>query len=199
MASSEPPFLSSPPSSTEDLQQWLIDIPQTLESLVSSDTTLPICIFKLHETRTSEKPDAYVPQHIGLGPIHHFRTDIYNKQEKLKLVTANKIVRCYITSEFEKIVQESLIDLVPVAEYCYDLPFDIEKDVLAWVFAIDALVVLDVLSKVSNGHRTEYLEDVMMVENQIPLVILVNLLNALDEHLHSDPDKMFLTTIAFKV
>ncbi|KAI3750889.1 hypothetical protein L2E82_21784 [Cichorium intybus] len=194
MASSDqPPFLSSPPSSTEDLEQWLIDIPQTLESLLYSETTLPICIFKLQETRTSEKPDAYVPQHIGLGPIHHFRTDIYSKQEKLKLVKANKIIRNYITSEFEKIVQESLIDLVPVAEYCYDLQFDIENDVLAWVFAIDAVVVLGILSTVSDGHRTEYLEDVMMVENQIPLVVLVNLLNALDEHLDGGgPDLTYL-------
>ncbi|KAI3709369.1 hypothetical protein L2E82_39130 [Cichorium intybus] len=195
MASSEPPFLYSPPSSTEDLQQWLIDIPQALQSLLSSDTTLPVCIFKLPETRTSEKPDAYLPQHIGLGPIHHFRTDIYSKQEKLKLVTANIILKPYITSEFEKIVQESLIDLAPVAEYCYDLPFDIENDVLAWVFAIDALVVVDVLSKVRDGRRTEYLEDVIMVENQIPLVILVKLLSALNEHLTGDLDDLFLTNL----
>ncbi|KAI3709366.1 hypothetical protein L2E82_39126 [Cichorium intybus] len=35
----------------------------------------------------------------------------------------------------------------------------------------------------------------MMVENQIPLVILVNLLNPLDGHLTRDPDKLFLTNL----
>ena len=92
-------------------------------------------------------------------------------------------------------MQESLVNLVPVAEYCYDLPFDIKNDVLAWVFAIDAVVLLDVLSKVRDGRSTEYLEDVMMVENQIPLVILVELLNALDRKSTGDPDTMFLTNL----
>ncbi|CAH1449152.1 unnamed protein product [Lactuca virosa] len=195
MASSDFLFLSSPPSSTEDLQQWRKDITKALQNLLSSNTTLPICIFKLPEPLTSEKPDSYVPQHIGLGPIHHFRTDLYSKQEKLKIVTANIILKpCNITTEFEKIVQESLINIVPVAEYCYDLPFDIDDDVLACVFAIDALVLLDVLSKVRDGRSTAYMEDIMMLENQIPLVILVELLNALDVST-GDSANLFLTNL----
>ncbi|KAL4564075.1 hypothetical protein LXL04_028125 [Taraxacum kok-saghyz] len=73
------------------------------------------------------------------------------------------------------------------------MPFSISSTIFVGATTIMDMVLLDVLSKVRDGRSTEYLEDVMMVENQIPLVILVELLNALDRKSTGDPDTMFLT------
>ncbi|MDV2888033.1 hypothetical protein RYX45_22990, partial [Alkalihalophilus pseudofirmus] len=56
--------------------------------------------------------------------------------------------------------------------------FDKADDTFAWVFSLDGLFLLDVLSKVTGGS-SEYFEDVMMVENQIPLEMLLRLHGAL--------------------
>ncbi|KAI3701529.1 hypothetical protein L6452_26685 [Arctium lappa] len=182
MSSSTAPLLSSP-SSIKDLQQqqqqWVNHITKTFENYLHIDTNLPICIFHLPETLTTQKPDSYIPQHIGLGPIHHFQTELYTKQEQLKLITARTILKSHkITSEFEQKILVILHKVVPEARCCYDLYFDnIDDNTLAWVFALDGLFLLDVLSKESSSDST--FKDVMMVENQIPLVVLVELMNAL--------------------
>ncbi|KAJ9551021.1 hypothetical protein OSB04_015066 [Centaurea solstitialis] len=128
------------------------------------------------------KPTILSSQHIGLGPFHHFRTELYNKQEQLKLITSRTLLKPYkITSEFEQAVTLTLINkAIPQARLCYELQFDIDDETLAWVFAIDALFLLDVLSKASPSESS--LKDVMMVENQIPLVVLVQLMDALSTY-----------------
>ncbi|XP_024980958.1 putative UPF0481 protein At3g02645 [Cynara cardunculus var. scolymus] len=178
--SSTTPLLSSP-SSITDLQQWVNHINKTFENYLQVDTNLPICIFQLPEAITTDKPESYVPQHIALGPIHHFRTELYSKQEQLKLITARTVLKPYnITSKFDQAVLVTLRKVVPEARCCYDLYFDIDDNTLAWVFALDGLFLLDVLSKeTEEGSSMSTFKDVMMVENQIPLVVLVGLMNAL--------------------
>ncbi|KAD6454481.1 hypothetical protein E3N88_09187 [Mikania micrantha] len=146
------PLLCSPPSSTKDLQQhWLNNSSQAFINHLHANTNLPICIFQIPETLTSQKPDHYIPQRME--------------------------VRCG-----------------------YELYFDITDECLAWVFIVDALFLLDVLSKVADGdsHSLESLEDVIMLENQIPLVILVQLLNDLHERSNGDFDDSFLSNLLVK-
>ncbi|KAJ0524704.1 hypothetical protein HanHA300_Chr09g0303581 [Helianthus annuus] len=204
MASSTPPLLSSPPSSIQDLQQyWLPNSTQTLINHLHLTTNLQTSIFHLPETLTSENQNSYIPNHIGLGPIHHFSTNLYSKQTQLKIITTKTILKPYkISQEFIKVVHKKVTDIVPAARCCYDLYFNVSDDTLAWVFVLDALFLLDILLKVSDGTDDAVpsgtLEDVMMVENQIPLVVLVELLNAVHQHSDEEVDDFDLVNLLVK-
>ncbi|KAJ9551022.1 hypothetical protein OSB04_015067 [Centaurea solstitialis] len=199
MVPSTSPLLSTSPSSIEDLQQWADRFSKTFENHLLVDTDLPVCIFQVPETITTENPESYVPKHIGLGPIHHFQTELY-KQEQRKLMIAKTVLKPYrISSDFAKIVVEILKQLVPEVRCCYDLYFDIGDDDLAWVFALDGLFLLDVISKVSEGDSLESFEDVVMLENQIPLVVLVELRTALEEHLSGHCNNSFLSNLLVRI
>nr|XP_043629719.1 putative UPF0481 protein At3g02645 [Erigeron canadensis] len=196
-------FISHIPSSSstiEDPQKWVNRISKTFESHILVDTDLPICIFQVPKTLTTEKQESYVPQFIGLGPIHHFHTERYSNQEQLKLMTSKTMLAPYkITSDFTKIVIENLIQLIPELRCCYDLYFDVNDDTLAWVFAIDGLFMIDVLSKVSNGDSLESFEDILMVENQIPLIVLIEVRTAIEEHVSGDCNNSFLSNLLIKI
>ncbi|KAK1418442.1 hypothetical protein QVD17_27587 [Tagetes erecta] len=184
-SSSTTPFVSSSTSSINDLQQhsWLNNSTQIFTNHLQLNTSLPVCIFHLPETLTSQKPSSYTPNHIGLGPIHHFRTNLYTKQEQLKLTATKTTLQPYnITPQFLKTLHQKLIHLVPLIRCCYDLYFDVNDECLAWVFVLDSLFLLDLLSQVAKGCVLETLDDVIMLENQIPRVVMDQLLNTLQQY-----------------
>ncbi|CAH1449153.1 unnamed protein product [Lactuca virosa] len=194
----EPPLLCTSPASVEDVQKWVDHIPRTLQSQLSAGTILPVSIFKLPDSRIADNPNSYLPEEIGLGPIHHFRSDLYNR-EQVKLVTAQEVLKPYnITSEYETIVKERLIPLVTIARSCYDINFDIGNTPLAWVYSIDIVVLLDILMKITEGKPSEFLEDVTKLENQIPLVMIMELLSALNQNLSGTSDNPFLENLFLK-
>ncbi|XP_076935946.1 putative UPF0481 protein At3g02645 [Bidens hawaiensis] len=199
-STSTTPLLSSPPSTITDLQQyWLNNSTNTFINHLNTNTNLQTCIFQLPETLTSEKPDSYIPNHIGLGPIQHFRTDLYTKQEQLKLTTSKTFLEpCNVTPEFHKTLHNKLTELVPQVRCCYDLYFNTSDECLSWVFVVDAIFLLDVILKVSMGGLFEHLEDIIMVENQIPLVILSQLINTIKQHSNEEFDDLDLAHLLVK-
>ncbi|KAK9076756.1 hypothetical protein SSX86_005090 [Deinandra increscens subsp. villosa] len=180
------PFSSS--SSIQDPQQyWVNRISKTFQTHLLVDTDLPICIFHVPETLITENRESYLPQCIGLGPLHHFHTDLYSTQEQLKLTTAKTVLAPYkIAPDFEKTVIENLKQLVPEVRCCYDSYLDVDDDTLAWVFALDGVFLIDFITKVAEGKYSlddQSFEDIVMVENQIPLIVLIEIHIALEEHL----------------
>ncbi|GMN33609.1 hypothetical protein TIFTF001_048273 [Ficus carica] len=73
----------------------------------------PISIFRVPTSLSSSKPEAYVPQLVGLGPYHHFRpkvqqTQTYKLVEIFGLLCCHGISRDYLVqSEFLSKVVES--------------------------------------------------------------------------------------------
>ncbi|KAF5812866.1 hypothetical protein HanRHA438_Chr03g0102801 [Helianthus annuus] len=193
------PSISSSPSSIDN-PQWVFRISKTFETHLQVDTDLPICIFQVPETLITENRESYVPKCIGLGPIHHFHTDLYSNQEQLKLATAKTALTPYkIASHFEKTVIENLKQLVPEVRCCYDSYFDVDDDMLAWVFAIDGVFLIDILSKVSEGNSLETFEDIVKVENQIPLLVLIETRSVLDKHLSGHCNNSFLSNMMVRI
>ncbi|GMP60344.1 hypothetical protein CsSME_00023247 [Camellia sinensis var. sinensis] len=71
-------------------QRWINKVSKILqhhEVMVQID--LPVSIFRVPATISTFKPKAYVPQLIGLGPYHHFHSELY-EMEKYKLVAATR-------------------------------------------------------------------------------------------------------------
>ncbi|KAI3754413.1 hypothetical protein L1987_54196 [Smallanthus sonchifolius] len=186
------------PSSIEPSHQWVIRISKTFETHLLVDTDLPICIFHVPETLINENRESFVPKRIGLGPIHHFHTELYSNQEQLKLTTSKTVLTPYKTaSHFTKTVIENLKQLVPEVRCCYDSYFDVDDDTLAWVFALDGVFLIDMLSKLSEQDSLESFEDIVMVENQIPLIVLIEIRTALEEHISGHCNNTFLANLLF--
>ncbi|KAK1437427.1 hypothetical protein QVD17_03218 [Tagetes erecta] len=194
------PSITPSSSSIEDQHQWVIRISKTFETHLQVDTDLPICIFQVPESLITENRESYVPKSIGLGPLHHFHTNFYTNQEQIKLFTAKIFLTPYkIASDFTQVVVENLKQLVPEARCCYDLYFDVDDDMLAWVFALDGVFLIDMLTKVSEGNALECFEDIVMLENQIPIIVLTEIRTALEEHVSGHCNNSFLSNLIVKI
>ncbi|MFS7992441.1 hypothetical protein Hanom_Chr12g01082261 [Helianthus anomalus] len=68
MASIDPSLISDP-----EEQKWVVEIRKILNPQLQIDVETPsVSLFRVPETITTKKPEAYEPQQIGLGLIHHF-------------------------------------------------------------------------------------------------------------------------------
>nr|XP_043626686.1 putative UPF0481 protein At3g02645 [Erigeron canadensis] len=103
----------------------------------------PVSIFQTPESMKTQKPEAYEPQHIGLGPIHHFRPIPYKKTEQEKLAAVHWIVQCFKIKDFKIAILDQVQKLVPSVRASYDMFLQDDNVVLAWIFAIDSLFLLD--------------------------------------------------------
>ncbi|XP_057501646.1 putative UPF0481 protein At3g02645 [Actinidia eriantha] len=172
-------------SSTSE-ERWITQISKILEKEVRVDINHPVFIFRVPATLSVYKPEAYVPQLIGLGPYHHFQPELY-EMERCKLAAASRLQKQFNSLEFKYLVAKlNLIEQYVRA--CYHKYLDIEGDTLAWIMAIDGLFLLDFFS---NSTTTAYLVDstgrklahgsvigdIMMLENQIPIFVLSEILS----------------------
>ncbi|GMP60337.1 hypothetical protein CsSME_00023240 [Camellia sinensis var. sinensis] len=166
--------------SSEGEQRWI------------SQIDLPVSIFRVPTTISAFKPEAYIPQLMGLGPYHHFRSELY-EMERYKLAAASRLQKQFKSLEFKQLV-EKLAKFEHKVRACYHKYLDVECDTLAWIMAIDGLFLLDFLQNYlihakenisststtahlvdSSGRKLAHgsiLGDIMMLENQIPIFVL---------------------------
>ncbi|THG18879.1 putative UPF0481 protein At3g02645 [Camellia sinensis] len=180
--------------SSDGEQRWINQVSKILqhhEVMVQID--LPVSIFRVPATISAFKPEAYVPQLIGLGPYHHFRSELY-EMERYKLAAAARHQSQFKSLEFKQLVNQ-LIEHEHRVRACYHMYLDVEGETLAWIMAIDGLFLLDFLhnyhihmkeNSVSSSATTAHLVDstgrklahgtvlgdIMMLENQIPIFLL---------------------------
>ncbi|KAJ0701702.1 hypothetical protein HanOQP8_Chr10g0382241 [Helianthus annuus] len=170
------PLLLNPNSGGK---QWVDQISETLktQTAITIDTP-PVSVFEIPRPLKEEKLEAYVPQRVGLGPIHHFRPELYHKMEQNKLTAVKRVLKPHQIHDCEHIV-EKVKKIVPLIRDCYDLYNDADDNMLAWLFTIDGMFLIDRLHAYSNhGHVTEA-NDLIMLENQIPLIVLKEIQKAL--------------------
>ena len=173
-------------------KQWVDQISKTLKTqLAFTVDTPPVNIFKVPKTRKQEKPEAYSPQRIGLGPLYHFQHELYQKMEQNKLLAAQSVLKPNQISDSEDQVIKKVKEIIPVISTCYDFYLDRDDDSLAWLFAIDGLFLLHQLNAyLINGDAIEA-KDLFMLENQIPLIVLKEIQNALlINNAHSNEDHL---------
>ncbi|KAL8492901.1 hypothetical protein ACS0TY_024192 [Phlomoides rotata] len=166
-------------SSVESEKRWVLTMdkifpqPQNIldnKHILNIDFDTPACsVFRVPKNLTEEKPEAYAPHHLGLGPYHHLRPDLY-KTHHLKL----SAIRNYLSPEKLqnfRLVVEALIPLDPIIRASYDHYLDLDIETLAWMLAIDALYLLQFLKNYPRGGKN-LAGDIMMLENQIPVFLL---------------------------
>ncbi|KAL3831152.1 hypothetical protein ACJIZ3_019954 [Penstemon smallii] len=104
-------------SSTSE-ERWVLEMEKNFKDDIDFNK-VPTCVFRVPKTLTEEKPEAYTPKHIGLGPYHHFAPDFYLKQKQ-------KLAALFIRAS-------------------YDDYLDLDIRTLAWIMCIDGLFLLQYL------------------------------------------------------
>ncbi|KAM0067060.1 hypothetical protein Hdeb2414_s0002g00056441 [Helianthus debilis subsp. tardiflorus] len=169
--------------------QWIYDIDLIINNKFENEAEpSSISLFQVPETLTKKKPEAYEPQQIGLGPLHHFRPQPYKKMEQKKLDVLQKVTKNKETKE-EVLVYVG--KLVPMVRSCYDMFLQHNDGALALSFVIDGLFLRNLFNtyNYSRDHRSELpkvgpmerlvAQDLLMVENQIPFMVLEEIDKAL--------------------
>ncbi|KAJ0800005.1 hypothetical protein HanPI659440_Chr03g0097961 [Helianthus annuus] len=162
-------------------KRWVDQISKNFNEEVGIDVShVPVCVFNVPKSISRFKPEAYVPQAIALGPYHHFETHLY-QMERYKVAVVKAFLNPNQVHSFEPLVIDKLKRAEPLIRACYHKYLDLNGDMLAWIFAIDGLFLLDLfkhygemeqfIPKKLMKYETLY-RDMMVLENQIPMVIL---------------------------
>lgn len=187
------------------LNQWVIEI------FKSEDIDFPICVFKVPNSLRAAKPEAYLPQVVGLGLLHHQRLELESMQ-MYKLGVAKNIHKGFGGFDLEIFIQ-GLLKLVPSVRACYQMYLKANDLEIACAMAIDSLFLLELLCYYGIGKDTlaksdilcrlvdtagtrlaqdGILRDTMMLENQIPIIVLKNILLAECAHFASKKDNSLI-------
>ncbi|KAL4561802.1 hypothetical protein LXL04_033976 [Taraxacum kok-saghyz] len=186
------------PQTAED--GWSDQIKNILIKQLKTIQEIPqVSIFLVPEIIKKHKPEAYEPQQIGLGPNYHFKPWAYKKMEQRKLTTVRRILQYCNIGDFEKEVLKNVFDRICDIRGCYDMFMQDEDHFLALIFTIDGLFLLyhfhSYKSREDNGESYEFqqkstesedhaisveadtrrrllAQDLMMLENQIPFMVL---------------------------
>ncbi|KAK9054312.1 hypothetical protein SSX86_025390 [Deinandra increscens subsp. villosa] len=102
-------------------QTWVDQMRKTLKSQIAvAIDTPPLSIFSIPQSLKDEKPAAYVPKRIGLGPKHHFQTKLYQNMQQNKLTAIKRVVKPHQIPDLEDQVAEKIKQIIPVVFACYD-------------------------------------------------------------------------------
>ena len=158
------------------------------------DTDIPISIFKVPNSLTEATPDAYVPKLVGLGPFHHMRSELQEKQI-YKVMEARRFHKGFNKVKFSILVEHLKEIAGPSVRASYSMYLEMTDDVLACIMTIDGLFLFDLLScyiskNLDNLARANSsflshvdaadtilaqettVRDAMLLENQIPIRVL---------------------------
>lgn len=151
-----------------------IDTYFSRDHVVEIDLEATRCVFRLPKTTTQTNPDAYAPRRLGLGPYHHLRPDFY-KMQLHKIAHVRRFLGPEKLDAFKEVVAD-LVKHEPIVRACYDEFLDFDIKTLATILAVDALYLLQFLDASKNGEISDEMvenlaADILMVENQIPVVL----------------------------
>ncbi|CAL1399965.1 unnamed protein product [Linum trigynum] len=176
---------------------------EDIVDLEDSDDELTVRIFNVPKPLLSTHPDSYTPQQVAIGPYHHHRPELH-EAARHKHSSARRLQRqLQPPVRFPHIV-ERLMKLGARIRDCYHKYLDFSDETLAWMMAIDGSLLLELLrgppetqerlttedhdvqhhgrsvgsmlTVVKSGQNSGMIRDVMMLENQIPMIVLRKIL-----------------------
>lgn len=178
-------------------QQWVKQVQRTLATELEEKIEVPVTIFAIPKQLMVIDPDSYTPQKVAIGPYHQLRLDLYETQ-RYKVVAAKRNQKDLNGMKLKEFVNR-LLEYELQIRANYHRPLNCGSDALAWMMAIDACFVLEFLQvcgfkkgKVLIKDPSRFpllsdllrnkalhniiLQDITMLENQIPLFVMRMLL-----------------------
>ncbi|XP_076933206.1 putative UPF0481 protein At3g02645 [Bidens hawaiensis] len=178
--------------------QWVYDVNEIMNNQFKSQfvPAASVSVFHVPKSLTQKKPEAYEPQQIGLGPIHHFQPQPYKKMEQKKLAIMHSVLKFKQTKDN---LLNLFLDFAPMLRTYYDTFLEDRDSTLGMMFAIDGLFLLNLFRtysyKYNSDHSTELpkvgpmkrleAQDILMLENQIPYIVFP----VIDDFLHPSSGK----------
>ncbi|KAL3506885.1 hypothetical protein ACH5RR_032267 [Cinchona calisaya] len=166
-------------SSTTSEQRWVNQFNDHFVIFIDNQPS----IFRVPKRVSDTKPEAYAPQQIGLGAYHHFRPELDDEMESKKLEVLKKFLKPQEYNNFKNIIVDKVKELEQQIRSCYNNYLDLDRDTLAWIMAIDGTYLLYLISTMNPKNR-HLSEDILKLENQIPVIVLKKIIKAL----HVPPD-----------
>ncbi|XP_047960227.1 putative UPF0481 protein At3g02645 [Salvia hispanica] len=177
--------------------QWVAKIRETLDEELDEAIEIPVTIFGVPKPLMMFSPDSYIPQQVSMGPYHRLRMELYDT-ERYKVEAAKRIQQVLPNVDLETLV-ERLMKRDQHIRACYHRPVNFGSEALAWIMALDACFTFEfthacglkkgkILKKVPSGlshiidssgkkmAHNSILRDLLMLENQIPLLVMRMLL-----------------------
>ncbi|XP_042493093.1 UPF0481 protein At3g47200-like [Macadamia integrifolia] len=152
-------------------------IEQKLDKVPSSPTDCSI--YRVPKTLADEKPEAYIPHMVSIGPFHHGQQHLQpteaRKMHYFKMFLDRKKPQGAALSDYVKAVR----GLEERAYQCYpDLKVD-ERDNFVLMMVVDGCFILELLYSYSffeatSNYKWVYLVtlDLILLENQLPMFVL---------------------------
>ncbi|KAH9288275.1 hypothetical protein KI387_032392, partial [Taxus chinensis] len=182
--------------------QWLEQIKNTQKHGEEQDMSPHVhpYIFTIPEPLRTERPEAYLPQVVSLGPYHHLKLELY-ESERYKSRLTIQVEKRAEQGPFEALVKE-IISMAGDIRNSYNDHIDCGDEVLGWMMARDAAFILQFIGcydylespilqqtnpccwnmeAVFNPERKSPLffplqADIFKLENQVPIFILKKVL-----------------------
>ncbi|XP_019180976.1 PREDICTED: putative UPF0481 protein At3g02645 [Ipomoea nil] len=173
---------------TIDEKKWVSQGNRALDS--SDELAIQIdftpSIFQIPKPITETKPEAYAPQHLGLGAYHHLRPELH-VADMQKLAKVKKFLSSSRNFSDDFFLGKTK-GLEPAVRASYDKYLDLEGSTLDYIIAVDSLFLLDFLgsyddkteSENLDPGRREFAKDVSMLENQVPAFAVAEMGKQLD-------------------
>ncbi|KAJ1276267.1 hypothetical protein BS78_05G201800 [Paspalum vaginatum] len=183
-----------------DEARWIIRIRHMFDEKIELNEDQPICIFDVPKPLLATKPEAYIPQMVALGPYHHRREELCD-MERYKILAAKRAQSHLTGMDFRQLV-DLFTKLEILIRAHYHRHLNLSNETLGWMMAIDVSFLLEFLQTfrkdnkqralqrvpfkmsylVDHSRRTSshdmLLRDIVMLENQIPLLLLLKVIEA---------------------
>ncbi|XP_048132177.1 UPF0481 protein At3g47200-like [Rhodamnia argentea] len=167
-----------------------------------------VCIYQVPAKLRQVEAEAYDPSILSIGPYH--RGDRHLKEmEELKLKFFHRVFRSKQESEVElERVISAMEELEPKARSCYADEVKLSRDEFVDMMVIDGCFILQLLREVGSCRSSSSLvqrwmlptlrRDLIKLENQLPMIVLRELLDMIDDSSQCECSVLSLQDLALK-
>ncbi|PIN22674.1 hypothetical protein CDL12_04619 [Handroanthus impetiginosus] len=160
---------------------------------LSADTSCsyPSCIYRVPEKPRKANEAAYTPRLVSIGPLHH-------KSGQLRGMESYKL-RC-----LRNFLKRSVVGLVELAWFvagcesivrgCYEDTINLNQEEFLEVILLDGIFIVELFLRncfpdlkegsdiifINRWMRSDLLHDMLLLENQLPIIVTEGLLNYVD-------------------
>ncbi|KAI5428985.1 hypothetical protein KIW84_033835 [Lathyrus oleraceus] len=133
-------------------EQWVIDICKSLLPEVEQNThdEIIVSVSQVPKSLRSSNPEAFIPQFIGLGPYHHYKSDLI-MNDKLKLDSSKRALKHlfhhFDTETLKHRLKSILSHSYIQAFYHIDVASKYPYQTLLYLLTVDGLFLLGLLHR----------------------------------------------------
>ncbi|GLJ51229.1 hypothetical protein SUGI_1089860 [Cryptomeria japonica] len=189
----------------EEERKWVIDMTERITDRSITDCKpgpgySGVTVNRVPKFLLFLRKESYTPRIVNLGLYHHVIAQPESHMERLKAEAVEMMARRLPRQEEHLHLQQAIVSIVCDIKWCYEERFEYKDETVAMIFTLDGCFVLEILRALTDGSREknqvhsqqhchpffktnrikscqfDVLGDILMLENQIPIMVLIKLL-----------------------